>query len=49
MQRSVLNVNDLHVESFELDSPRNERAAPNLLNTRTMAPKDCPETLPRFC
>jgi|GEM_PF-3841374 len=47
MQSSVLNVNDLHVETFELESPRNGAAALDLLNTR--APKDCPETFPRLC
>jgi len=47
MQPRILNVNDLHVETFELESPRDGEAAPELLNTRW--PKDCAETLPRLC
>jgi hypothetical protein len=48
MQRRVLDVNDLRVESFDLETlPRNETAAPELLHTRW--PKDCAETLPQFC
>lgn len=46
MKTLTLRPDDLRVESFATGDGRD--AAP-ALNTRTMWPKDCPETLPRFC
>ena len=50
MHPNALNPSELRVESFPTESlPGDAAAAPEMLNTRTRWPKDCPETLPQFC
>lgn len=48
MQPSILDPNDLKVESFELEAAGTAGSKRELLGP-TQWPMDCPETLPRFC